>query len=41
MLSEKFTTCSQCGKKPPEVTSFTIGDKVLCQPCQESKQNAE
>ncbi len=33
MLSERFTTCSKCGKKPPEVLSFTIGDEVLCSLC--------
>lgn len=37
MLSERFTTCARCGKKPEKgggkVTSFTIGDEVLCQSC--------
>ena len=41
MLSEKFTTCAQCGKKPPEVTSFTIGEQVLCPFCAPPKEEAK
>jgi hypothetical protein len=40
MLSEKFTTCSQCGKRPPEVTSFSIGDLVLCCFCKPTLQES-
>lgn len=38
MLSERFTTCAKCGKKPPDVTSFTIGDEVLCSLCAPSRK---
>lgn len=38
MLSEKFLTCSKCGKKAPEVLSFTIGDQVVCHSCEPPKK---
>jgi hypothetical protein len=37
VLSEKFFTCSKCGKRPPEVLSFTVGDRVLCSVCAPQK----
>lgn len=41
MLSEKFTTCSKCGAKPPEVMSFTISDEVICHRCMPPKPQRE
>jgi len=34
MLSEKWFVCSKCGKKPPEVRDFHVGDSVVCFFCQ-------
>lgn len=32
-LSERYTTCSKCGRKSPETNEFFIGNEVLCLPC--------
>lgn len=38
-MSEKYFTCSKCGKKPPEKTSFTYSESVLCDDCGPPKPN--
>ena len=40
MLSEKYTTCERCGKKPPEVLDFVIGNQVLCKTCSGAQEKA-
>ena len=38
MMSDKWFVCSKCGKKPPEVMDFHIGDQVVCFLCEPPSQ---
>lgn len=40
-MDAKYTTCVRCGRKPPEVVSFSYWEEgTVCTPCRE-KQEAD